>query len=345
MTSFDIFQELLEEFTKKEIAKELSLHVGTVNRWIEQGRVPDGYYFDLCRLACIELDYSEFSFKEKDQFYTVDETAEQCINVMRSFFSKNGIEMSDYTFIEPSAGAGAFLPYLPDDTIALDIEPNNDRIQKEDFLLWTPPEGKYVVVGNPPFGLRGNTALKFINRSGVFADFVCFILPPLFNSGGKGNCRDRVEGLNLVHTEEIPSKFEYPDGKKVEVNTIFQIWSKHIESTNTKVDVSEYIKVYSLSDGGTPSSTRNKNMLDKCDFYLPSTVFGEENMQIHFDFESLPNRRGYGVVCHQPLPLDKINWAGVAFRSTNGAYNLRTDIIEKAVYERLIKNEANTTRI
>ena len=32
-------------------------------------------------------------------------------------------------------------------------------------------------------------------------------------------------------------------------------------------DVSS-IKVYSLSDGGTPSTTRNKDMLYSCDIYL-----------------------------------------------------------------------------
>ena len=36
---------------------------------------------------------------------------------------------------------------------------------------------KYVVIGNPPFGLRGQLALKFINHSYDFADYVCFILP------------------------------------------------------------------------------------------------------------------------------------------------------------------------
>ena len=338
MTSNEIFQELLTEFTKKEIATELSLHVGTVNRWIEQNKVPEGYYFDLCRLACIEVDYSKFSFKEKDQFFTEDETVKECVNIVYEFLKDTGIDISEYTFIEPSAGAGAFLSHLPENTVALDIEPRGENILQEDFLLWSPSTSKNIVIGNPPFGLRGNTALKFINRAATFSDLVCFILPPLFNSGGKGNCRDRVKGLNLIKTVEIKPSFQYPDGKKVSVNTLFQIWSKIHESSTVKVDVSDDIKVYSLSDGGTSSSTRNKNMLYKCDYYLPSTVFGEENMKLYEDFDTLPNRRGYGIVTlTEGLDLSKIDWLNTSFRSTNGAYNLRTDLIETAVFNMFLK--------
>ena len=43
-----------------------------------------------------------------------------------------------------------------------------------------------------------------------------------------------------------------------------------------------------------PSSTRNKNMLDKCDVYLPSTTY--KDMKAFDSFEELPHRRGYGVV-------------------------------------------------
>lgn len=337
ITSYEIFEELLTEFSPKEIADELSLHVGTVRRWIDKNEVPEGYYFDLCRLACIEVDYSEFSYKEKDQIFTTEDTVKRCVNTLYDFLEETGVDKSEYTFIEPAAGAGAFLPYLPKDTVALDIEPQGENIEEGDFLLWTPSTEKNICIGNPPFGLRGNTALKFINRAANFSDLVCFILPPLFNSGGKGNCRDRVKGLNLIKTIDVKPDYEYPDGKKVNVNTVFQIWSKIHEATEQKIDTSKYIKVYSLSDGGDPSNTRNKNMLDKCDFYLPSTVFGADKMKLYDTFEDLPQRRGYGVVTlDKSLDLSLIKWEEKAFKSTNSAYNLRTDLIEKAVFQELL---------
>ena len=94
----------------------------------------------------------------------------------------------------------------------------------------------------------------------------------------------------------------------------------------------EDIKIYSLSDGGTVASTRNKKMLDKCDVYLPSTCFGKENMRIYNSFIELPGQKGYGIVFlkNRDLMMEKcgsIDWAEVAFLSTNSAYNLRTSLI------------------
>jgi predicted RNA methylase len=84
---------------------------------------------------------------------------------------------------------------LPENTLAFDIEPKDNRIIKQDFLDWEPnldPSKKYIVIGNPPFGLRGQKALQFINKAFTFADFVCFILPPLFNSDGRGSPKKRI---------------------------------------------------------------------------------------------------------------------------------------------------------
>ena len=72
-------------------------------------------------------------------------------------------------------------------------------------------------------------------------------------------------------------------------------------------------------------------MLNACDVYLPSTCF--KGMTAYDNFESLPNRRGYGVVFKKnkkeliDLFYNKINWEEVSFISTNGALNLRTDLI------------------
>ena len=198
---------------------------------------------------------------------------------------------------------------------------------------------KYIVFGNPPFGLRGQLALKFINHSASFADYVCFILPQLFESDGKGVPRKRVEGFNLVHSEKLDTSFYEPNKKEVKVNCIFQIWSKKHSSekyTIQKTD-SDVVKIYSLSDGGTPSTTRNKKMFYACDIYIPSTCFGKDNMTYYTTFDNLPRRRGYGIVFNQNKKTNiqkfkNIVWSDVAFLSTNSAYNIRTSqIIEQFV--------------
>jgi hypothetical protein len=342
---YSFFDKLTNTYSVQDISKYLGLNKNTVQRWIEKEEVPFHYYFDLCRLSGIEIDYSQYSEKEKDQFFTSKNTAKYCLDKMKSVLSEFDVNESEYHLIEPSAGDGSFYDLLPEDRrIGIDIEPRKEGIIKSDFLLWEPTTEKNICVGNPPFGLRGHLALQFINHAATFSDFVCFILPQLFDSEGKGSCKKRVKGLNLIHSEFVDSNFYYPDGKNVSVNCVFQIWSKNYKLKEKKVDLSGIIKLYSLSDGGTPSSTRNKKYLNSCDYYLPSTCFGEENIRVYDNFENLPHRRGYGIVVQTNNDtvseiISSINWKEVSFRSTNGAYNLRFDLIERAITDYAVTNK------
>jgi len=338
---YDFFLPIYQQYGMSAICDGLYLHTGTVKRWMEKKEVPPQYYFDLCRIAGIAVDYSQFSDKEKDQFFTDPETACYCYSKTLEILDSKGISASEYHFIEPSAGNGSFFNVLPQDRrTGVDIEPRAEGIIQADYLTWQPSTAKNIVIGNPPFGLRGHLALKFINHSAKFADFVCFIVPQLFDSEGKGSCKSRVKGYSLIHSEIVDSTFHYPDGKTVKVNTVFQIWSKLHRTTTQRPDLSKILKVYSLSDGGTPGSTRNKKHLYSCDYYLPSTCFGSDNMKLYSDFEDLPHRRGYGIVTqhHKNVinsVIESIDWSAVSFVSTNGAYNLRTEIIERNIDERL----------
>ena len=219
-----LLNTILETESYSFIAKKLNVALGTVKRWSELKSVPKSYTFDLMKLAHISIDYSLFSFKEKDQFFTPKESAKYCYTIFLKILKDYGDSEADYTYIEPSAGNGNFLKILPSNRrIGLDIEPRNAEIEKRDYLEWSPSEDKkYIVIGNPPFGLRGQLALKFINHS-IFADYVCFILPQLFESDGKGVPRKRVEGFNLIHSEKIQTDFESPDGMAIPVECIFQV--------------------------------------------------------------------------------------------------------------------------
>ena len=334
----ELLNIILESKSYKDVAEELNVAVGTVKRWIELKNVPKPYCFELMRMGNIEIDYSKFTFKDKDQFFTPKKTAADCYSTFLAVLKKCGDDETEYSYIEPSAGNGIFLDVLPyDRRVGFDIEPKRSDIVEKDYLTWTPPiaDGiKYVVIGNPPFGLRGQLALKFINHSYNFADYVCFILPQLFESDGKGVPRKRVHGYYLVYSEKLDTAFEDPSGKTMKVECIFQVWSKY--HTNSEYDVREIdtsiMKIYSLSDGGSSSTTRNKKMFDKCDIYLPSTCFGKENMKFYDTFDSLPGKKGYGVVFHTNKTeyvnqFKRIDWSSVAFLSTNSAYNIRTSQI------------------
>lgn len=334
----DILNKLLENDTYSNIAINLNVAIGTVKRWVELKNIPTSYTFDLMKMAKINIDYSRFTYKEKDQFFTPKNTAKYCYNKFIEILNKYGDNQNMYTYIEPSAGSGNFLDLLPkNNRIGLDIESLSDEIIEQDFLEWSPNKSdKFVTIGNPPFGLRGNLALRFINHASTFSDYVCFILPQLFESDGKGVPRKRVKNLNLIYSEKINTIFISPDDKEIKVECIFQIWSKNHKNTDydIKINDTSSIKVYSLSDGGTPSTTRNKDMLYSCDIYLSSTCFGKDNMIYYNSFDELPRKKGYGMVFlkNKETSLEKfknIDWATVAFKSTNSAYNIRkSQIIE-----------------
>lgn len=332
---YDFYKDLSTRHTINDIVESLGVNKGTIKRWELLKEVPPQYYFDLCRLDGVEVDYTNYTEKEKDQFFTSKDTAEYCYDKCLRVLSDWDVDLSDYNFIEPSAGDGSFYDLLPSDRrTGIDIEPKSEGIEKSDFLLWKPQTSKNICVGNPPFGLRGHLALKFINHASKFSDFVCFVLPPLFDSNGKGSCKGRVKGLNLIHSEIVNSDFHYPDGKLVKVNCVFQIWSKHHRVKEEEVNLEGIVKIYSLSDGGTSGSTRNKKHLHTCNYYLPSTCFGKDKMKLYYDFEELPHRRGYGIIALsddvKPI-IEEIDWSETSFVSTNGAHNLRVDLIEKEI--------------
>jgi hypothetical protein len=333
----EIVTDLLTKYSLKQLSQKLDLATGTITRWLELNDIPKSYEFELLKLSNININYSNYSTKQKDQFFTPVETATKCFQIFVDVIQSFGENSNDFKYIEPSAGDGSFLQVLPLDTISLDIEPRHTSIINADYLTWYPSDKnhKYCVFGNPPFGLRGNVALKFINHSFEFADYVCFILPQLFESDGKGVPRKRVKGFNLIHSSKLISDFYEPNGNSIKINTIFQIWSKN--HSNHLFDIKDYtndkMKIYSVSDGGTISSSRNIKMIGCCDIYIPSTCFGKENMKCYAKFEDLPGRKGYGIVftdnkIEMVAKMLAIDWGNnVSFLSTNSAYNLRSSQI------------------
>ena len=109
----NILNDLLKSKSYNDIAKELNIAPGTVKRWSELNNVPQAYCFELMKLAQIPIDYSKYNYKEKDQFFTPQKTAQQCIEKAIDILKNNDININDYTFIEPSAGNGSFYKLLP----------------------------------------------------------------------------------------------------------------------------------------------------------------------------------------------------------------------------------------
>ena len=174
---------------EKTISERLGVSRGTVKRWKKTNKVPRQYHADILKLLGNTVNYKEYTYAEKDQFFTPKSIAEYCYRKVCEI-----VKPDDETlFVEPSAGNGVFFDLLPKGRrVGLDIEPKHPEVETKDFLDYTLDKKNVVVIGNPPFGLRGNLALRFINHAYSFADYVAFILPPLFHSDGKGSPMTRV---------------------------------------------------------------------------------------------------------------------------------------------------------
>lgn len=347
-----LFEVALTKLSAREIANRLYVRTGTVKRWIKQNEVPPFYKNDLRRMLGKPCDVGIY---ESDQFYTLPEAAKACLDALEQTLRKFNITTDGYTFVEPSAGCGNFYNQLPKHKrIGIEIDPQKsplnsafqDEIIKADFLKWKAPQGKYIVIGNPPFGRNGKTALDFVLRAFQFADFVGFILPPIFESTGKGSCRNRLVNLGyaLLHTKQnADGMFVCPDGSKVDVKTIFQVWAKRAPqgySMFQPKSCDNYVEIYNLYQSYKPSRPSSRvYLIGKCDVYIPRSFWKSAHAKASLSFKDIPYKDGYGLIVKKDKKrlinfIMQFDWGSVAHTSTNGSKSLRKDIIK----EQLIKH-------
>lgn len=165
-------------------------------------------------------DTGKFRINGKDQFYTQEAVAKTCIDSVLALLPYT----SEYLWIEPSAGNGAFLNQLPFQKIGLDIDPQSDTIVKQDYLTWTPPSQSCIVFGNPPFGKQSSLARAFISKSCGFANVIAFILPKSFTKPSMYKAFHA--NFHRIHSEELAKDSFVLNGLSYDVPCIFQVWQK-----------------------------------------------------------------------------------------------------------------------
>ena len=149
----------------------------------------------------------------------------------------NNINLNEFDLIiEPSAGAGAFSNVIRQQGFkcdAYDIEPSNKGIIKTDFLttFFNWHDKQTLVIGNPPYGTRGNMAIAFINKCyQEGADCIAFILPRSFK---RDSLKNRIPLCYHLKEEWDLDEFELPNKDKCKINSVFQKWVK--EPINRKI--------------------------------------------------------------------------------------------------------------
>lgn len=159
--------------------------------------------------------------KDLDKFYTDPQVADLCASVFYKYV-EHGVEV-----VEPSAGSGAFAPYV---TKMYDILPEGPGIQQADFLSMN-IEDKYFL-GNPPFGKNSSLAKKFFNHAAKGKGVIGFILPRTFRKVSIQNALDLH--FHLKEELEIPEKSFTLDGKPYSVPCVFQVW-EYENTPRTKI--------------------------------------------------------------------------------------------------------------
>ena len=153
-----------------------------------------------------------------DRFYTKREVVKECVSL---------IDISAFdTIIEPAAGDGAFLDYLPQITLAYDIVPAREDIQESDWFKVKKDQfvGRTLVIGNPPFGQQNALAVRFFNESAHCADTIAFILPLSFK---KDSIQNRLDlSFALAQEKILPANSFLLNGEPYGVPCVFQVWEK-----------------------------------------------------------------------------------------------------------------------
>lgn len=234
-----------------------------------------------------------------DQYNTLPDVAEYCWNSFQDFLKKDGATLKNFKIIEPSAGTGSFYKLLPKERrIGIDVEKLNEEYLQRDFLTWEPnntDDRPCVAIGNPPFGYRGWLALSFLNKAAEFCEYVGFILPMSFQSDGKGSPKNRVQGMTLVHSEELSGDmFVLPNGEVKQVNTLWQIWKKGDAPALPDLSAAdEFIDLFTVDL--RKERLCGMGRINDCNTFLQRTYFNEPPSLVN-DFSKVKYVCGYGII-------------------------------------------------
>lgn len=169
------------------------------------------------------------SAADLDKYYTNKNVAQKCISLLLKDLE---YPAWNYTFIEPSAGAGSFI--FDETFVAMDIAPENENVLHGDFLtewFWEPNS---VIYGNPPYGKRNTLSKAFIKRavSNPCVITVAFLLPAVF----KKHTLQSVfpDDWVLTTQEDIsPDSFTF-EGNPYSIPCVFQVWQRNSDKPNLR---------------------------------------------------------------------------------------------------------------
>lgn len=188
-----------------------------------------------------------------DKYYTSADLAEYCVKKTKEIIGAGNIT----EWLEPSAGAGVFLPYLDNNYLAFDIEPEAKNVEQNNYLELDLPYFKgRCVIGNPPYGKGNYTSVKFFKKAITQGDYVSFILPI-----SQLNNNMYMYEFDMVYSEDL-GKRKYSDRY---VHCVLNIYRRNPNGINKRPN-------YDLKDvtlrGVATGKSRNDKVPDKYNFSI-----------------------------------------------------------------------------
>lgn len=130
-----------------------------------------------------------------DKYYTLPEVAKHVVDKTKEVIGDENIT----EYIEPSAGGGVFLDFLDKPYLAYDIEPEDNRIVRQNYLeLELDYKKGRCIIGNPPYGTRNTLSVRFYKKSIQLADYISFILPI-----SQLDSNQQMYEFDLIHSEDL----------------------------------------------------------------------------------------------------------------------------------------------
>jgi hypothetical protein len=264
-----------------------------------------------------------------DKFYTQPDAARVCLTRLSAVCAHLGWDPKETTWVEPSAGAGAFLQ--PGDAWpepkGCDLHPEVQGVAKADFLTldtarWSKTGRRPLVfVGNPPFGKKGALAQAFLNKALTEGKVVGFILPLLFR---KWTTQKGIDAsASLVADWDVPPDVFTFHGKPYAVRCCFQVWTRR--PTPDLVDLRQRVApIRSHPDfqmwqyNATPAAERYFDL--DWDFGVLRQGYGDHNERVRC--ASLMSRRKQWVLFKASTPevlarLESIDFNALAATNTS----------------------------
>ena len=160
-----------------------------------------------------------------------------------------------------------------------------------------------------------------------------------FQSQGKGNPQSRVRGMKVIHSECLSGDvFMLPDGEKIRVNTLWQIWKRGENPPMPDLSkANEYIELFTIDYRKERLCGMKK--INQCNTFLQRTYFNNPPTIVS-DFSKVKYVCGYGIIIKKEKRrikniLRKVNWDDYNNLATHNCKHISMYHIRKALLDNL----------